>query len=91
MRDDVMTLVGGRTLAFTDLGDAGAPVAFYFHGVPTSRLHLVAYEDALIDRHQSASGARGRRDCGHCRGRRSSVLQGATVDVRDAHLTEIAR
>jgi pimeloyl-ACP methyl ester carboxylesterase len=51
MRDEVMTLVDGRTLAFTDLGDAGAPVVFYFHGAPTSRLDLVAYEDAFIDRH----------------------------------------
>ena len=50
MRDDAMTLVDGRTLAFTDLGDADAPVVFYFHGAPTSRLDLVAYEAAFIDR-----------------------------------------
>lgn len=50
MRDDVMTLVDGRKLAYTDLGDAGGQVVMYFHGAPTSRLDLVAYEDSLIDR-----------------------------------------
>ena len=50
MRDEVTTLVDGRTLAYTDLGDTSAPVVMYFHGAPTSRLDLVAYEDAFIDR-----------------------------------------
>lgn len=50
MRDYAMTLVDGRTLAYTDLGEAGAPAVMYFHGAPTSRLDLVAYEDAFIDR-----------------------------------------
>jgi pimeloyl-ACP methyl ester carboxylesterase len=51
MRDDVVTLLDGRALAFTDLGDLDGPVVMYFHGAPTSRLDLVAYEDAFIDRH----------------------------------------
>ena len=50
MRDAAMTLVDGRRLAFTDLGDASGPAVMYFHGAPTSRLDLVAYEECFVDR-----------------------------------------
>ena len=50
MHDAAMTLVDGRTLAYTELGDADGPVAMYFHGAPTSRLDLVAYEECFVDR-----------------------------------------
>lgn len=47
MRDDSLTLPDGRTLAYTDLGAPdGAPV-LYFHGAPTSRLDLVAWDTEL--------------------------------------------
>jgi pimeloyl-ACP methyl ester carboxylesterase len=36
---------GGRALAYTDLGRAGDPCLFFFHGAPMSRLHLVSLED----------------------------------------------
>jgi pimeloyl-ACP methyl ester carboxylesterase len=36
---------GGRVLAYTDLGRAGDPCLFFFHGAPLSRLHLVSLED----------------------------------------------
>jgi pimeloyl-ACP methyl ester carboxylesterase len=49
VRDDAITLPDGRTLAYTDLGtDArGAPVAFYLHGAPTSRLDLASADAEL--------------------------------------------
>src|SRR5262245_12264798 len=49
MRDDSITLRDRRTLAYTDIGAAhrDAPVVVYFHGAPTSRLDLVAADDAL--------------------------------------------
>ena len=42
-----MTLGDGRRLAYTDLGAGGGPVVVYFHGAPTSRLDLVALDDAF--------------------------------------------
>lgn len=42
-----MTLPDGRTLAYTQIGAPGGPVAFYFHGAPGSRLELVALEGAF--------------------------------------------
>jgi pimeloyl-ACP methyl ester carboxylesterase len=49
VRDDEITLSDGRTLAYTDLGstDPRAPVAFYLHGAPTSRLDLVEADAEL--------------------------------------------
>jgi pimeloyl-ACP methyl ester carboxylesterase len=47
MRDSTTTLADGRTLAYTDIGAADAPVVVYCHGAPTSRLDLVGLEDAL--------------------------------------------
>ena len=47
MRDTTTTLADGRTLAYTDIGAADAPVVVYCHGAPTSRLDLVGLEDAL--------------------------------------------
>ena len=42
-----MTLPDGRTLAYTEIGAPGGPVAFYFHGAPGSRLELVSLEGAF--------------------------------------------
>lgn len=50
MRDSTMTLPDHRTLAYTDLGAADGPLVFYFHGAPSSRFDLVAFEGALIER-----------------------------------------
>jgi pimeloyl-ACP methyl ester carboxylesterase len=47
MRDTTTTLPDGRTLAYSDIGAADAPVVVYCHGAPTSRLDLVGLEDAL--------------------------------------------
>jgi pimeloyl-ACP methyl ester carboxylesterase len=45
MKDTLVVVGGGRTLAYTDLGRAGDPCLFFFHGAPMSRLHLVSLED----------------------------------------------
>jgi pimeloyl-ACP methyl ester carboxylesterase len=47
MRDTTATLPDGRTLAYTDIGAADAPVVVYCHGAPTSRLDLIGLEDPL--------------------------------------------
>ena len=44
-----MTLLDGRTLAYTELGAPGGPAAFYFHGAPGSRLELLALDGAFAD------------------------------------------
>ena len=47
MVDTTMTLPDGRTLAYTEIGAPGGPVALYFHGAPGSRLELVALDEAF--------------------------------------------
>ena len=50
MRDATMTVDDGRKLAYTELGAADGPVILYFHGAPTSRLDLVAFEADFVGR-----------------------------------------
>jgi hypothetical protein len=50
MRDGTVELPDGRTLGYTDLGAPEGPLVFYFHGAPSSRLDLVAFDDAFTDR-----------------------------------------
>jgi pimeloyl-ACP methyl ester carboxylesterase len=45
MTDSQITVSGGRTLAYTDIGPRGGPCIFFFHGAPMSRLHLVPLEE----------------------------------------------
>jgi pimeloyl-ACP methyl ester carboxylesterase len=47
MVDTTMTLPGGRTLAYTEIGAPDGPVALYFHGAPGSRLELLALDEAF--------------------------------------------
>jgi len=47
IRDDIMTLVDGRTLAYTTIGAPDGPVVCYQHGAPGGRLELVALHDAF--------------------------------------------
>lgn len=45
--DTTVQLPDGRTMAYTVLGAPDAPVVFYFHGAPSSRLDLVPYDEAF--------------------------------------------
>lgn len=45
MKDSQAIVEGGRELAYTDIGNPDGPCAFFFHGAPISRLHLVGLED----------------------------------------------
>lgn len=47
MRDLGITLGDGRELAFTDIGEVGWLAVFFFHGAPTTRLHLAYLEEAF--------------------------------------------
>jgi pimeloyl-ACP methyl ester carboxylesterase len=47
MVDATMTLLDGRTLAYTEVGAPDGPVAFYFHGAPGSRLELTSLDAAF--------------------------------------------
>jgi pimeloyl-ACP methyl ester carboxylesterase len=47
MIDRLLELPDGRTLAFTEIGASGAPVAFYFHGAPGGRLELATMDQAF--------------------------------------------
>jgi pimeloyl-ACP methyl ester carboxylesterase len=47
MRDTSMTLPDGRALAYTELGTSDGPLVMYFHGTPSTRLDLVAYDEDL--------------------------------------------
>ena len=47
MLDTTMTLPDGRVLGYTDLGAQDAPLVIYFHGAPSTRLDLVAYDEAF--------------------------------------------
>jgi pimeloyl-ACP methyl ester carboxylesterase len=44
MLDSRIVVSGGRTLAYTEMGDRAGPCLFFFHGAPMSRLHLVPLE-----------------------------------------------
>lgn len=48
MRDGTATVGGGRTLAYTDIGEVSWPCVFFFHGAPMSRLHLAYVESAFV-------------------------------------------
>lgn len=41
MKDSQINLGGSREIAFTDIGHPDGAPLFFFHGAPTSRLHLV--------------------------------------------------
>jgi pimeloyl-ACP methyl ester carboxylesterase len=45
MVDATLDPLDGRTLGYTDLGLPGGPLVIYFHGAPSSRLDLVAFDD----------------------------------------------
>jgi pimeloyl-ACP methyl ester carboxylesterase len=45
--DTSISVPGGRSLTYTDLGASSGPVVIYLHGAPSSRLDLVLFEDAL--------------------------------------------
>jgi pimeloyl-ACP methyl ester carboxylesterase len=47
MKDSRIAVGRGRQLAYADLGDPGGACAFFFHGAPMSRLHLVGLEHAF--------------------------------------------
>jgi pimeloyl-ACP methyl ester carboxylesterase len=48
MRDAVVRLPDGRTLAYTDIGDAPSPCVLLFHGAPSSRLRPAYLEDEIV-------------------------------------------
>lgn len=48
MRDSHVSLVGKRTLGYTDIGEPDWPCVFFFHGAPMSRLHLVYLEQQFL-------------------------------------------
>jgi pimeloyl-ACP methyl ester carboxylesterase len=50
MRDEQVELPDGRVISYTDIGEPAGPVAFYFHGAPTSRFDLATVEDELTAR-----------------------------------------
>jgi pimeloyl-ACP methyl ester carboxylesterase len=47
MRDSQISLSGGRQLAYTDIGQVGAPCVFFFHGAPSSRLGVAYLEPSF--------------------------------------------
>jgi pimeloyl-ACP methyl ester carboxylesterase len=47
MKDSQVGVGGHRQLAYADLGDPDGACAFFFHGAPMSRLHLVGLDDAF--------------------------------------------
>jgi pimeloyl-ACP methyl ester carboxylesterase len=47
MFDTTMTLPDGRVLGFAELGSSSGPLVIYFHGAPSSRLDLTAYDEAF--------------------------------------------
>jgi pimeloyl-ACP methyl ester carboxylesterase len=53
MRDSRVSLIGRRTLAYSEIGEPGWPCVFFFHGAPMSRLHL-----AYLERQFLAEGIR---------------------------------
>ena len=47
MIDTTTTLPDGRILAYTEVGVADGPVAFYFHGAPGGRLEMSSTDEAF--------------------------------------------
>ena len=45
MKDSQIRVVGGRELAYTDIGAPDGRCVFFFHGAPMSRLHLLPLEE----------------------------------------------
>jgi pimeloyl-ACP methyl ester carboxylesterase len=45
---DLLSVIRGRTLAYTDIGEQDWPCVFFFHGAPMSRLHLAYLEQELL-------------------------------------------
>lgn len=50
MRDQLIDLGHSRQLAYTDIGDAGWPSVFFFHGAPSSRLRITYLEPEFLSR-----------------------------------------
>jgi pimeloyl-ACP methyl ester carboxylesterase len=50
MRDSLLSLPDGRSLAYTELGATDGPAVMYFHGAPTSRLDLATYDAEFVRR-----------------------------------------
>lgn len=48
MRDWQVEVGAGRQLAYTDIGEAGRPCVFFFHGAPSSRLRLAYLEEQFL-------------------------------------------
>jgi pimeloyl-ACP methyl ester carboxylesterase len=48
MRDSQVSVMGGRELAYTDIGEAGWPCVLFFHGAPSSRLRLAYLEPEFL-------------------------------------------
>ena len=51
MRDSQVSVTGGRTLAYTDIGEPGWPCVFFFHGAPSSRLRIAYLEQQFLGQH----------------------------------------
>ncbi len=49
MNDRTISLSDGRTLAFTEVGDAGGTPVIHFHGAPSSRLELGFLDSAFAE------------------------------------------
>jgi pimeloyl-ACP methyl ester carboxylesterase len=47
IRDDILTLSDGRTLAYSTIGASDGPVVCYQHGAPGGRLELLGLDDAF--------------------------------------------
>lgn len=48
MKDSQLMVSGGRTLAYTDIGEPGWPCVLFFHGGPSSRLRLAHLEPQFL-------------------------------------------
>lgn len=48
VRDTVLSLPDGRSVAYTDLGAPSGPVVIYCHGAPASRLDMVPFRNAFV-------------------------------------------
>ena len=82
MKDRVMTLADGRQLSLSDYGTSDAPVAFYFHGNPTSRLDPGLFE-ADIDASEVRIVAVDRPGFGGSSPQRGRVLTDWAADVAE--------
>jgi len=48
--DSTLNLPDGRTLGYADLGEPDGPLVVHFHGAPSSRLEVAAYDDEFRQR-----------------------------------------